>query len=83
MTLNRTSLALKVGRRATLKATLKGVKDGMKVVQHVRKVRFYSTNANVAAVASDGTVRAVGKGSCTIYAIANNGVRASVKVLVK
>ena len=81
--LNRTRLTLKVGRSSTLKAKLKGVKPGMKVVQHVRKVRFYSTNANVATVDDDGRVTAVAKGSCTIYAIANNGVRSKVKVIVK
>ena len=81
--LNRTRLTLKVGRSSTLKAKLKGVKPGMKVVQHVRKVRFYSTNANVATVDANGKVRAVGKGTCTVYAIANNGVRSKVKVIVK
>lgn len=81
--LNKASLTLRVGRSSTLKATLKGVKSGMKVVQHVRKVRFYSTNANVATVSSGGKVKAVAKGRCTIYAIANNGVRSKVKVTVK
>ena len=55
----------------------------MKLVDHVAKVRFYSTNANVATVDANGKVKAIAKGSCTIYAIANNGVRASVKVKVK
>jgi uncharacterized protein YjdB len=32
---------------------------------------------------NDGKVIAVGKGSCTIYAITNNGLRASAKVTVK
>jgi len=81
--LNRSSLKLKVGKSATLKAKLEGVKSGMKVVQHIRKVRFYSSDANVATVTSGGKVKAVGKGSCTIYALANNGVRAKVKVTVK
>ena len=31
----------------------------------------------------DGNVKAVGKGKCTIYALAINGVRAKVKVTVK
>jgi len=81
--LNQTRLTLKAGKSAALKATLKGVKSGMKVVAHVAKVRFYSTDANVATVDDGGKVTAVGKGSCTIYAIANNGVRSSVKVKVK
>ena len=81
--LNKTRLTLKAGRSATLKAKLKGVKSGMKLVDHVAKVRFYSTDANVATVDAKGNVKAVAKGSCTIYAIANNGVRSKVKVNVK
>ncbi|MBQ3305390.1 MAG: Ig-like domain-containing protein [Clostridia bacterium] len=81
--LNRTRLTLKVSRSRTLKAKLKGVKPGMKLLDHVPRVRFYSTDANVATVDDGGTVKAVGKGSCTVYAIANNGVRSKVKVTVK
>ena len=83
VTLNKARLTLKAGRSSTLKATLKGVKSGMKLVAHVTKVRFYSTDANVATVDAKGNVKAVAKGSCTIYAIANNGVRSKVKVNVK
>jgi len=46
-------------------------------------VRFYSTDANVATVDDGGTVKAIGKWTCTVYAIANNGVRSKVKVTVK
>jgi len=81
--LNKSSLSLKVGRSATLKASVKGVKSGRKVVKHVRLVRYYSSNANVAVVNGNGKVKAVGKGRCVVYAIANNGVRTSVKVTVK
>lgn len=81
--LNRSALSLKVGKSATLKATVKGVKSGKKVLAHVRKVRYYSSNVNVATVNKNGKVKATGIGKCTIWAIANNGVRTSVKVTVK
>lgn len=81
--LNRSSLKLKVGKSKTIKATVKGVKSGRKLLDHVRLVRWYSSNANVATVNKNGKVKAVGKGSCTVWAIANNGVRTSVKVTVK
>ena len=81
--LNKSSVTLKVGRHVTLKATVKGVKSGKKILAHVRKVRWYSSNVNVATVNSSGRIKATGKGRCTVYAIANNGVRASVKVVVK
>ena len=81
--LNKSSVTLKVGRSATLKATVKGVKSGRKILAHVPKVRWYSSDVSVATVSSSGRIKAVGKGRCTVYAIANNGVRASVKVVVK
>ncbi len=81
--LNRSSLVLKAGESKALKATLSLVKSGRKALQHEKPVRYYSSNPNVARVNSSGMVKAVGKGRCTIYAIAVNGERASVKITVK
>ena len=81
--LSRSALTLKVGKSKTIRASLKGVKSKRKVLDHVRKVRWYSSNVNVVAVDSNGKVKATGKGACTVYAIANNGIRNSVKVTVK
>lgn len=81
--LNKSKLTLAVGKKATLKATVKGVKSGRKLLNHESAVRYFSSNANVAKVNSKGRVTAVSAGSCTIFAIANDGVRASVKVKVK
>ena len=81
--LNKSSLTLKVGRSKTLKATVKGVKSGRKLLKHVKLVRYYSSDANVATVSRSGKVKAVSKGKCIIWAIANNGVRARVKINVK
>ena len=72
-----------MGKGKAIRATVKGVKSKRKLLDHVRKVRWYSSNVNVATVDSNGKVKAVGKGTCTVYAIANNGVRNSVKVTVK
>ena len=74
---------LKVGKSKTLKATVKGVKSGKKLLQHAKLVRYYSSDADVATVSSSGKVKAVSKGKCIIWAIANNGVRARVKISVK
>ena len=81
--LNKSSVTLKVGKTTTVKATVKGVKSGKKLLTHVRKVRYYSSNINVATVNKSGKIKATGIGKCTIWAIANNGVRTSVKVTVK
>lgn len=81
--LNRSSLVLKTGKSKHLKATVTLVKKGREALQHDKLVRYYSSNTNVATVDGDGNVKAVGKGRCTIYALAINGVRAKVKVTVK
>ncbi len=80
--LNQSKLTLTEGKSFKLKASVKGQKSGRKLVNHATLVRYYSSNANVAKVNKAGKVTAVAKGSCTIYAIANNGVRTSVKVKV-
>ena len=81
--LNRSGLTMKVGGSKTLRASVEKVKSGKKLVNHVAKVRYYSSNANVATVDKNGRVSAVAKGRCTIWAIAPNGVRTSAKVTVK
>ena len=83
VSLSRRSLTLKAGKARTVRATVKGVKSDRKPLQHAKLVRWYSSNVNVATVDKNGKVKAAGKGTCTIYAIANNGVRSSVKVTVK
>ena len=83
VTLNRQSLALKAGKSVRIRARVKGVKSGRKLLHRCSPVRWYSSNNNVAKVNGDGKVTGVAKGSCTVYAVANNGVRSSVKVKVK
>jgi hypothetical protein len=77
------TLSLKVGETKTVKATVKGVKGSKKVYHKANKVRWYSSDRNVATVSGKGKIKAIGKGSCVIWAIANNGVRSRVKVRVK
>jgi len=81
--LNRRSLLLNKGNSKKLKSTVNLVKSGRKALDHEKPVRYFSSNVKVATVQSDGRVRAVGKGRCIIYAIAVNGIRASVKITVR
>ena len=81
--LNRSSLTLKPGKSRKVRATVKGVKSGRKLLEHVSPLRWFSSNTNVAVVNKKGRITAVGRGTCKIYAMANNGVRASLKVKVK
>ena len=78
--LNKKKVPLKTGKTFKLKATLKNGK--LKVKKH-RKVAFETDNPNVATVSGNGKIKAVGKGTCFVYAYAQNGVFARCKVTVK
>lgn len=78
--LNKKKATLKKGKTVKLKATLKN--GTLKVSKH-RKVAYETDNPNVATVTKSGKVKAVGKGRCTIYAYAQNGVFAKCKITVK
>ena len=76
------AIALAKGRSSAIRATVKGVKRSRRVLRHVRRLRYYSSNANVAKVSSRGKITAVGEGTCKVYVVANNGVKASIEVTV-
>ena len=80
VTLNQKKKTLRVGKTIKLKATLQ--KGSLKVKIH-RKVAYESDNPNVAIVSKGGKVKAVGKGTCYIYAYAQNGVFAKCRIKVK
>ena len=48
-----------------------------------RSVRYESTNTKIATVSKAGVVKAKKKGTCYIYAYAQNGVSKKIKVTVK
>ena len=82
VTLSAYKVKLAVGKSKVVRASVTGVKSGRQVLAHVNLARYYSSNRNVATVSSTGKIRATGVGSCTIYVLANNGVRATVRVTV-
>ena len=79
----KSSYTLKVNKTATIKPTLVLKNSKKKAVKHAAKFRYQSTNKAVATVDKNGKIKAVGKGTCTIYIFANNGKLKSVKVTVK
>ena len=85
ITVNKKSLKLNKGKTGSVKAKVTTTK-GKKVLyeKHCSLVNSYSSDKHIASVGKkDGKIKATGKGSCTIYAVAPNGIRASVKVTVK
>ena len=72
---------LKAG--ATLKLKAKAVKASYKPVKIHRAVRYETTNRKIATVTKKGVVKAKKKGTCYIYAFAQNGVYKKIKIVVK
>lgn len=78
--LNKKKVSLKKGKSVKLTATI--VKKGKKPYSY-RKVLFESSNTKIATVNRKGVIKAKKKGSCYIYAYAQNGVYKRIKVTVK
>jgi hypothetical protein len=53
-----------------------------KARKHV-KIRYESTNTRIATVSKKGVVKAKAKGTCYIYAYAQNGVFKKIRIRVK
>lgn len=78
--LNKKKVTLKQGKTFNLKATQK--KGKLKAAKH-RKVAYETDNNKVATVSSSGKIKAVGAGTCNIYAYTQDGKFAKCKVTVK
>ena len=50
---------------------------------HAPLLRYWSTNTKIATVTSKGTIKGVGKGTCYVRAMAQNGKTVTVKITVK
>ena len=83
VTVREKRLALARGKRRRIVATVTGVKKGREILHHLRPLRYFSSDRNVAKVDKSGMVKGVGRGVCTITVMANNGVSATVRVTVK
>ena len=59
------------------------VKNGNGKVRIHRKLSWESSNPQVATVNSRGRITAISAGSCYVYAYAQNGVSARIRVTVK
>ena len=79
-----TKKAKKLKKGKTLKLKAKAVPQAKKLkVRKHRGIMYESSNPAVAQVNGKGAVKGVGKGTCYIYAYAQNGTCAKVKVTVK
>ncbi len=79
------SYNLKKGGTASIKAGTVLVSRNKKKLsdEHAKEFRYATTNHKIAAVSKKGKIKAVGKGSCSIYVYARNGYAKRIKVKVK
>lgn len=91
---NAKKVTVKKGKKTVSKVTVKKgktVKVRSKVTKAVKKltinthrrVKYESSNKKIATVTEDGKIKGVKKGTCYIYAYAQNGVMKKIKVVVK
>lgn len=83
ITLKKNRMTLKTGATRAIKASVRGMKSGVKPLIQAKLLRYFSSNRNVATVNASGRVTAAGKGRCAVYVMANNGLRVKVTVTVK
>ena len=83
MTVRKAALTVKVGGRRRIRAGVRGVAKGKKVLKHASKLRYYSSDRSIAVVDGRGRVKGISPGTCTVYVVANNGMRRAVAVTVK
>ena len=75
-------VTIKKGKTFNLKAKAIPAVKGKTVRQH-RKVAYESSKAKIATVGKKGVIKGRKKGTCFVYAFAQNGLCAKVKVTVK
>jgi hypothetical protein len=81
--LNKTKKTLKKGRIFKLRVTKKTKMNKKGKVKNHRKIKFESADSRIATINSKGKIKAKKKGTTYVYAYAQNGVYARIKIKVK
>jgi hypothetical protein len=78
-------VSLKAGKTVKVKANVKLADSKKKALakKYASDVRYLSTDTGVATVSKSGKIKGVAPGTCTVLAIAKNGLAAKIKVTVK
>ncbi|MDD4369684.1 MAG: fibronectin type III domain-containing protein [Anaerostipes sp.] len=76
------SVKTKVGKTKKITIKIQLQKTYRKTLGHVAKVRYVSDNKGIATVSKKGVVTGKKKGTCYIYAYAENGVSKKIKVSI-
>ncbi|MCR5792427.1 MAG: Ig-like domain-containing protein [Lachnospiraceae bacterium] len=85
VTVKKTSVSLKTGKTYNIKASVTKLQKGKKLMPkgHAAKLRYISSDKEIATVNKSGKITAKRNGNCKIYVIAVNGASKAVKVTVR
>ena len=83
ITVKKKKVTLKKNKTAKIKATVVYENKKKQPIEHTAKLRYTTSNKNIATVDKNGKITAKKKGTTTIYVFANNGVATKVVVTVK
>lgn len=83
--LSKSAVSLNAGKTYKIKSSVKKLKAGKALINktHDAKLRYMSSNTDVATVSASGEITAKAAGKCKVYAIAVNGLSKTVAVTVK
>ncbi len=83
--ISKSSVGLSKGKSFQIKPAVKLAISKRKVLttKYVPLMRYYSNNSAIAKVSKTGKITAVEEGTCSVYAVASNGVVKTLKVTVK
>ena len=73
---------IKVGKTTKISAKLVATSKKTKISK-LAAIRYESSNPAIATVSNKGTIKGISKGTCTIYAYAQNGAYKSAKIKVR
>ncbi len=73
ITVNKARVTLRPKKKFQIRAKTVKWNKKKKALKHVAALRYYTGNKKVATVSKKGRITAKGKGTCTVYVIANNG----------
>ena len=76
------SVSVKAGQTVKLKSKVKKASGSKKLKKH-RPVKYESSNPKIAGVSDQGVIAGRAKGTCYVYAYAQNGVCKRIKVTVQ
>ncbi|WP_026525723.1 Ig-like domain-containing protein [Butyrivibrio sp. MB2005] len=76
------SITVKKGETKKVKASVVSADKKKKLLKHTSNLRYVSDKTSVATVDKKGNITGVKKGTCNVYAIAQNGIYKKIEVTV-